>query len=608
MTDQRNLILAIVISVVIVVGFELVYGYLNPPAPRPPPSQTEAVAPQGTSRAPGADRAEGAPPRPGQSATPATTDTVTTATSREEIIAADPRVRFETPLVKGSISLTGARIDDLTLLTYRETIEPGAVQIVLLAPKETAVSVAERSSSMFLPRSEVVNRGPYYAWFGWSAAEGVAVPDEKTVWQANRRDLGPGRPVTLSWDNGQGVRFIQQIEIDDSFMFTIRRRVENRGTASVVVSPFGVIARTGTPWISGFYILHEGPLGVFDGTLEEHDYTDLQDEPGGRITASTTGGWLGITDKFWLVTLVPDQTQRFEGAFTHWQSGAVDRYQIDYLRGPQEIAPGASAELTDHLFAGAKVASTLDVYEQQFGIVRFDLAAAFRWLYFLAMPLFHVLMFFNDLVGNFGLAILLLTVCVKLVFFPLANKAYRSMAAMKKLQPEIVKMKERYAGDRAGMQKAMMELYKTEKVNPMMGCLPMLIQIPVFFSLYEVLFTTIEMRQAPFFGWIQDLSARDPSNLLNPFGIIPFEYPDLLHIGIWPVLMGFSMWLQMRLNPQPQDPIQAKIFLFMPIFFTFLLAGFPAGLVIYWTWNNTLSILQQWVIMKRMGVARPASS
>ena len=608
MTDQRNLILAIVISVVIVVGFELVYGYLNPPAPRPPPSQTEAVAPQGTSRAPGADRAEGAPPRPGQSATPATTDTVTTATSREEIIAADPRVRFETPLVKGSISLTGARIDDLTLLTYRETIEPGAVQIVLLAPKETAVSVAERSSSMFLPRSEVVNRGPYYAWFGWSAAEGVAVPDEKTVWQANRRDLGPGRPVTLSWDNGQGVRFIQQIEIDDSFMFTIRRRVENRGTASVVVSPFGVIARTGTPWISGFYILHEGPLGVFDGTLEEHDYTDLQDEPGGRITASTTGGWLGITDKFWLVTLVPDQTQRFEGAFTHWQSGAVDRYQIDYLRGPQEIAPGASAELTDHLFAGAKVASTLDAYEQQFGIVRFDLAAAFRWLYFLAMPLFHVLMFFNDLVGNFGLAILLLTVCVKLVFFPLANKAYRSMAAMKKLQPEIVKMKERYAGDRAGMQKAMMELYKTEKVNPMMGCLPMLIQIPVFFSLYEVLFTTIEMRQAPFFGWIQDLSARDPSNLLNPFGIIPFEYPDLLHIGIWPVLMGFSMWLQMRLNPQPQDPIQAKIFLFMPIFFTFLLAGFPAGLVIYWTWNNTLSILQQWVIMKRMGVARPASS
>ena len=602
MTDQRNLILAIVISVVIVVGFEFVYSYLNPPSLRPPASQTETVVREEISRAPGA---EGAAPRPGDSATPTT---AAAGASRKDVIAAGPRVYFETSHLKGSISLTGARIDDLTLTTYRETVVPDSPQIVLLSPKDTAVSTADRSTSMFMPRSEVVNTGPYYAWFGWSAAEGVAVPDEKTVWTADVRELAPGRPVTLSWDNGQGLRFFQEIAVDDTFMFTVRRRVENHGTEAVAVSPFGVIARIGTPWISGFYILHEGLLGVFDGTLAEHDYTDLHDEPGGRIKALSTGGWLGITDKYWLVTLIPDQKQQFEGAFTHWQSGDVDKYQVDYLRGPQEIAPGASAELTDYLFAGAKVAATLDVYEQQLGIIRFDLAAAFRWLYFLAMPLFHVLMFFYEVIGNFGIAILLLTVCVKALFFPLANKAYRSMAAMKKLQPEIVKMKERFAGDRAGMQKAMMELYKTEKVNPMMGCLPMLIQIPVFFSLYEVLFVTIEMRHAPFFAWIQDLSSRDPSNLLNPFGIIPFDYPDLLHIGIWPILMGFSMWLQMRLNPQPQDPIQAKIFLFMPIFFTFLLAAFPAGLVIYWTWNNTLSILQQWVIMKRMGVTRPASS
>ncbi len=604
MNDQRNLILAIVISVVIVVGFEFIFGYSTPPPSSSSDSGTHIEAPDKSPPVPGSanrdsDRTESAKtePSPGQMV----------VRDRDQIIAETERVSFNTSHLRGSISLVGGLIDDLTLTNYRETIEPDSPEIVLLSPKGTQISGAQNSSSMFLPQNEVANRGPYYAWFGWSALDGTVTPDEQTLWTANRSTLTPSNPVTLTWENGHGVTFIQKIEIDNKYMFTIQRRIENQGSTAVSVRPFGIITRTGTPWVSGFYILHEGPLGVFNGTLDEHDYTDLHDEPGGRITTNTTGGWLGITDKYWLVTLIPDQDKKFEGAFTHWQSGVLDKYQVDYVRETYDIPPGSNAEFTDHLFSGAKVAATLDSYEQQLNIVRFDLAAAFRWLYFLAMPLFHVLMMFNELIGNFGVAILLLTVCVKLVFFPLANKAYRSMAAMKKLQPEVTKMKEQYAGDRAGMQKAMMDLYKAEKVNPMMGCLPMLIQIPVFFALYEVLFVTIEMRQAPFFGWVQDLSSRDSSNLLNPFGIIPFEYPDILHIGIWPILMGVSMWLQMRLNPQPQDPIQAKIFLFMPFFFTFLLASFPAGLVIYWTWNNLLSILQQWVIMKRMGVARPAS-
>ena len=596
MTDQRNLILAIVLSIVIVLGFEFAYNFLSPPPP-PRTDTSQAVAPGNTLRADG-PRAPGA-----EASSPAAAPV-----SRDEIIAGDPRVQIATPQLRGSISLTGARFDDLTLINYRETVEPDSPEIVLLSPKGTAISGAEHGQSMFMPRSEVTNSGPYYAWLGWLPPEesGIAVPDETTVWQADRQDLTPDRPVTLRWDNGQGLRFIQRVQVDETFMFTIDRSVENYGTTEVALSPFGIIARTGTPWISGFYILHEGPLGVFDGTLEEYDYSDLQDD--GRIEATTTGGWIGITDKYWLVTLIPDQRERFRGSFAHWVSGSLDKFQTDYLREELVIPAGGSVEVTDRVFAGAKVAETLADYQDTLGIVRFDLAAAFRWLYFLAEPLFHVLMFFNNILGNFGLAILLLTVCVKIVFFPLANKAYRSMASMKKLQPEVTKMREQFSGDRARMQKEMMALYKREKANPMMGCLPMLIQIPVFFALYQVLFVTIEMRQAPFFGWVTDLSARDPSNVFNPFGLIPFEYPDILQMGILPILMGLSMWLQMRLNPQPQDPIQAKIFLFMPIFFTFLLASFPAGLVIYWTWNNLLSILQQWVIMKRMGIARPASS
>ncbi|MBM3517977.1 MAG: membrane protein insertase YidC, partial [Alphaproteobacteria bacterium] len=502
----------------------------------------------------------------------------------------------------------GARLDDLTLATYRQSGRSDSGQIVLLSPQGTPIELQAGAGSLFAPRSEPLSVGPYYVEFGWSAGPEatLALPGPDAVWQADGTTLAPDRPLTLSWENGQGLRFTQRFEVDSDFMFRVTRTVENSAAAPVTLFPYGLVARAGTPATSGFYILHEGPVGVFDGTLEEHDYSDLQEA--GRIEKTTTGGWLGIADKYWLVTLVPDQRQPFTGRFSHHVAEGQDRYQVDYLRGAVTVPAGGSVTVADHVFAGAKVVRTIDAYEDSLGIVRFDLAASFRWLYFLAKPLFHVLVFFYDLVGNFGVAILLLTVCVKILFFPLANKSYRAMAAMKRLQPEVVRLREQFGSDRQRLQRELMELYKREKANPMMGCLPILVQIPVFFALYEVLFTTIEMRQAPFFGWITDLSTPDPSNILNPFGLVPFEYPEFLHLGVWPVLMGLSMWLQMRLNPQPQDPIQQKIFLLMPIVFTFMLAPFPSGLIIYWTWNNLLSLAQQWVIMKRHGVAKPAKT
>jgi YidC/Oxa1 family membrane protein insertase len=599
MPDQRNLILAIALSVLIFLGFEL---YLMLAAPVQQAEQAGQTVAESTPRAPGVE---------GASASGGPQET------REAAIALSPRVRIVTARVGGSIALRGGRIDDLTLLEYRETTEPDSPQVVLLSPAASPAAEGEQSTSFLLPQDAVSSPGPYFADFGWLADEGagVVVPGAETVWQTDRRELTPETPVTLSWDNAEGLIFSQEIAIDRNYMLTVTRRVQNHGDSGVSLRPFGRVKRTGTPSISGFYILHEGAVGVFSGTLDEIDYDDMRDDSdsdgvicrrvaGGGCEPST-GGWIGITDKYWLTALAPDQEKPFTGRFVHTVSEGFNRYQADFVRDPQLIPAGGSIEVTDRLFAGPKVVELLDAYQNDLGIVRFDLAAAFRWLFFLAKPLFSLLVFMNDAIGNFGVSILLVTVMLKLLFFPLANKSYRSMAAMKKLQPEIVKLKERFGTDKLKMQQETMALYKAEGANPMMGCLPMLIQIPVFFALYEVLFVTIEMRHAPFFGWVDDLSSRDPSNVLNPFGIIPFEYPDMLNIGIWPILMGFSMWLQFRLNPQPQDSIQAKIFMIMPIFFTFILAPFPAGLVIYWTWNNLLSIAQQWLIMRRHGIANP---
>jgi YidC/Oxa1 family membrane protein insertase len=407
-------------------------------------------------------------------------------------------------------------------------------------------------------------------------------------------------PVDFRWDNGQGLIFTKRISLDENFMFTIERSVENASGEAVTLYPYGLITRWPTPDIMGFFILHEGPIGVLDGTLKEIDYSTLQGGEAQRF--DSTGGWLGFTDKYWLGALIPDQAETIEANFRHTLRQGEDRYQVDYLGQARVIPAGGQATVTDRVFAGAKEVNLLDTYSERYGIPLFDRAVDFGWFYFLTKPMFHVLTWLYAILGNYGLAILALTLIVKILFYPLANKSYRSMSQMKKLQPEMVKLRERYENDKQKMQQELMALYKREKVNPLAGCLPILIQIPVFFALYKVLFVSIEMRHAPFFGWIQDLSAPDPTSLFNLFGLLPFDPPSFLMIGIWPLLMGVTMFLQFKLNPQPADPIQAKVMMFLPLMFIFLFATFPAGLVIYWTWNNVLSIAQQWLIMKRMGV------
>ncbi|MBL6946906.1 MAG: membrane protein insertase YidC, partial [Rhodospirillales bacterium] len=440
--------------------------------------------------------------------------------------------------------------------------------------------------------------------FGWVPGGKFAVPNGETVWSADKSVLEPGSPVNLTWENGQGLKFVRTFALDENFLFTVTQRAENNTAAPVSLHPYGLVSRWETPETTRFFILHEGLLGVFDETLEEIDYDDLQDS--GKVEKESTGGWIGITDKYWLAALIPDQKVPTKSRFSHHRENGSDRYQVDYLGGAIEIAPGASATAENHLFAGAKEVKVLDAYEEELGVVHLDLAIDFGWFYFLTKPIFYLLIMLNDYVGNFGIAILLLTVVIKILFFPLANKSYRAMSKMKLLQPEMTKLRERFGDDRQRMNQEMMALYKREKANPASGCLPMFVQIPVFFSLYKVLFVTIEMRQAPFFGWIHDLSVPDPTSIFNLFGLIPWDpltiIPVSISIGVWPLIMGISMFLQQKLNPQPADPIQAKVFMFLPLIFTFLLAQFPAGLVIYWAWNNTLSIAQQWVIMKKAGV------
>ncbi len=594
MIDNKNLIMAIVLSVVILFGFQFFAERMMPKHTGAQPTQagpnvSEGTAPQaGRPPAPTTERGgvgggavnvapPGTPSAPASAAVPA-------GQARSDILASVPRVRIDTPRLHGSIALVGGRIDDLTLADYRETIDPNSPEIVLFSPPGAAE--------------------PYFAELGWvGAPAGVEVPTPDTRWQADGDVLTPDKPLTLTWDNGSGLIFKRIYRVDRDYMFTLSQEVENKGSAPISLNAYSVVARWGSPETSRFYILHEGPLGVIDETLKELSYKDLQEK--GVIQYSTIGGWLGFTDKYWLATVIPVQDEKVDARFVHSRSGDLDKYQADYVRGAQTVAPGASINTDHRVFAGAKEVRLLDRYASEYGIKRFDLAIDFGWFYFLTKPLFYFLSYIKGLVGNLGVAILLLTVCIKLVMFPLANKSYRAMSQMRKLTPEMTKLRERFADDKARLNQEMMALYKKEKVNPASGCLPMVVQIPVFFALYKVLFVTIEMRHAPFFGWIQDLSAKDPTNVFNLFGLIPWDpstiLPAALHIGAWPLIMGVTMFLQQKLNPQPPDPIQAKIFMFLPVVFTFMLAQFPAGLVIYWTWNNILSVIQQWVIMRRAG-------
>ena len=495
-----------------------------------------------------------------------------------------PRISMESKEVSGSISSRGARIDDITLTQYRESLEPESDMIKLLLKSN--------------------GKTPYFIEFGWSSPDGVKVPNGKTLWQSSSNILTPEKTVTLKWNNGEGINFYQDISIDDTFMITVNQRVENSSAKSVTLYPYGLIRRAGEPETIDFFVLHEGPLGVFDRTLSEQSYSDLTEagKKGINIKPDESGGWIGLTDKYWMTALLPDQNQKYNFTFRKLSSNG-GQYQTDFLGNAVTISANSKGEFLSRTFAGAKRLALFDEYEQKFNIQHFDLAIDFGWFYFLTKPFFYALSWANDYLGNFGLAILAITVIVKLLFFPLANKSYKSMAKMRVLTPQIQKLRERVGDDRQKLNQEMMNLYKKEKVNPAAGCLPILVQIPVFFALYKVLFVSIEMRQTPFFGWIKDLSVQDPTSIFNLFGLLPYStsfLPDFLNIGIWPLLMGVTMFLQQRLNPTPPDPIQAKIFAWMPVAFTFLLATFPAGLVIYWTWNNLLSICQQWVIMNKM--------
>ncbi len=579
MQDQRNLLLAIVLSVAILFGFQMLFV---PPPPPPAPAQTEQadvgdvdvpVAPGAPAGSPGLEITDG-------------------DQTADEGAVATPRVPIETGLggrLIGSIALVGARLDDLVLTDYRESVAPDSPQITLLSPPGSA--------------------HPYFVDFGWAAndrARSDLMPTPKTLWQTTDSALSPENPVTLTWDNGAGLIFTRTISVDRNYMFTITQEVRNTTGGDIVIRPYGLISRTDEPDTLGFYILHEGPIGTFNGELSEVDYEDVREV--GTISNSSTGGWIGITDKYWLAALIPDQMMAIDARFVYSKPRNRDKFQADYLGAPVVVPASGQTEVTSRLFAGAKEVTLIDGYRDEYQIALFDRAVDFGIFYYLTKPLFYVLheiaLFFGGFgfVGNFGLAILVLTVGIKLIFFPLANKSYIAMSKLKKLQPEMMRLREAYGDDRQKLNTEVMALYKREKANPLAGCLPILIQIPVFFALYKVLFVSIEMRHAPFYGWIKDLSEKDPTTIFNLFGLIPYTPPDFLTIGVWPLLMGLTMFLQQKLNPAPPDPIQARVLMALPIIFVFLFATFPAGLVIYWTWNNVLSIAQQWVIMRRMGV------
>jgi YidC/Oxa1 family membrane protein insertase len=595
MGDQKNLILAIVLSVAIILLFQMVIA--PPQRPTQPQTSTQPASPSatpgtppGTTQPPAATQPPGTlPPAPG---TPPATVPPRPA-SRDDILKASPRVPIDASRVRGSISLKGGMLDDVTLKDYREAVQKSAPNVHILNPAGLGKGKA------------------YYIVFGWQPVAGakpVELPNDNTIWQAEGGPLATGKPVTLTWTNAQGLKFSRRFEIDNDFLVTVHETVENTGSEPIQLSPYSIAKLVGEPKTLGFFILHEGPIAVFRKTAEngavinDPSYENVRDK---GIDQTSFGGWLGFTDHYWLVALIPQQDKGQRVAYSYEKP--ADTYNAFYIGDVATIAAGGKAQATHRVFAGAKEVDLLRRYAEELKVEKFDWAIDFGWFWFFTKPFLMALKWIYGHVGNFGIAILILTIIVKILFFPLANKSYKSMSQMKKLSPEIARIRERYAQDKAMMNQELMKLYKKERINPAAGCLPILLQIPVFFALYKVLFVAIEMRHAPFFGWIQDLSNKDPTSILNLFGLLPWAVPaagslfDMLNIGIWPLIMGGTMWLQHKLNPAPPDPIQAKVFAWMPVIFTVMLASFPAGLVIYWAWNNVLSIGQQWLIMKKSG-------
>ena len=560
---DRNTITAIVLALAILMGWQFFVAPRMMPKPAVTKDQTEASLPTTPPSLNSADQ------------TPA-----------EKTGAPEKRIRISTPSLEGSVTLTGGRIDDITLVKYRETLDPKSPEITLLSP--------------------TVSPHPYYAEFGWITNDSsVAVPSPTTEWSTDNLDAGLNEkmPVVLTWDNGQGLIFKRTISVDPNYLFTIIQTVENKTEKPVTLYPYGLIARLDGLNHSTTYILHEGPMGVFNNASKDVKYADIKKS--GREQVESTGGWIGITDKYWLTAVAFAQDMKITGSFNHTMSGERDRYQTDVRAEPVTVAPGETKDVKGYLFAGAKELQTLDAYSENIGIQRLDLAIDFGLFFYLTKPFFLGLRWLYGQIGNFGIAILVFSTFVRLLMFPIANRQYKTMNAMKKIQPEMKKLQERHGKDRQKMNQELMELYKREKVNPLAGCLPVVIQIPVFFALYKVLYIAIEMRHAPFYGWVHDLSAADPTGILTLFGLLPWAVPAFLmffNIGAWPLIYGVTMFMQQRLSPQAGDPATQKMMMYMPLIFTFVLASMPAGLVIYWTWSNLLGILQQWILLKRAGI------
>ncbi|MBY3485905.1 membrane protein insertase YidC [Rhizobium laguerreae] len=576
MENNRNYFIAIALSVLIVLGWQFLY--MNPRIEAQRKAQEAQKAQQQTEQVQQPAAGGETPAQP--SGTAPSGQAAATATL-EQALQKSPRVVIDTPALSGSINLAGARLDDLKLKGYHETVDDSSPIITLFSPAET--------------------KDGYFTELGYIGSDATgAVPGASTLWTAPEgAKLTEKTPVTLSYTNDKGLTFTRTISVDERYMFTVADKIENTGQAPASLSSYGRVTRYNKPTTPSVYVLHEGFIGVIGDGLIETKYSAVEEEA--VKPAKSTGGWLGITDKYWAATIVPPQSAAYEARFSHFADGQP-RYQADYKDDPFTVAPGQSIELKNLVFAGAKEVPVIDGYEASYSIPKFDRLIDWGWFYFITKPMFKLMDFFFRYFGNFGVAILCTTIVVKLLFFPLASKQYASMANMKRMQPKMEELKAKFGDDRMGLQQAMMQLYKEEKINPIAGCWPVALQIPIFFSLYKVIYITIEMRHAPFFGWIKDLSAPDPTTIVNLFGLLPFEGPALLHLGVWPLIMGITMFVQMRMNPTPPDPTQAMIFNWMPLVFMFMLASFPAGLVIYWAWNNTLSVAQQGLIMKRHGV------
>jgi len=555
--EGKNVLLAIVLSTLVLVVWATFF--------EPPPIKNETAKNQITKN---------------ESSTTPSIEEIQQAKkiSRNEAIGIVNRIQLENKNIQGSISLEGGIIDDIIFKNYKQNLKSDE-NVIFLNPKGSTEG--------------------YYIETGWasSGSEKLKLPLDNTIWKAKgNKILSPNNPVILQWDNSEGLIFTKKIELDDEFKFKITQSIKNNSNKSFQFFPYAQITRNYKPEVTPIYILHEGFLGVFGEELKEMDYKDVEDE---KFTINSSKGWLGITDKYWLTAIVPEKGKNFKSEFLS-KNG---KYKANFIiKEPVILNPSDSVNNEINAFVAAKEVVVIDNYAEKLGIEKFDLTIDWGWFYFFTKPLFFVIDYFFRLTGNFGWAIVIITALVRLIFFPLANYSFRSMAKMKVLQPEMIRLKELHKDDKTKLQQEMMALYKREKVNPVSGCLPVLIQIPFFFAIYKMLYVTLEMRHQPFFGWIEDLSARDPTSIFNLFGLIPWDPPTFLMIGAWPILMGLSMYLQQKLNPTPPDPIQAKIFMFFPLFLTIILAPFPSGLVVYWTINNVLTIAQQWVIMKKTKV------